>query len=255
MTMNRIACVHSQSEAARQCFEQLETKYEFVREEEADVVLVLGGDGFMLHSLHKFLDLNVPMFGMNCGTIGFLMNENRIEDLHERLSTAKEVSLHPLAMTAVLKDGSTQAAIAFNEVSLIRNSGQTANVQILVDGIERISKLVGDGVLVATPAGSTAYNFSAHGPIVPLDANLLALTPICAFRPRRWRGALLPHTAEVEFVNLDPENRPLSVSPDFTEFQSVVSVKIRQDPTREFKLLFDPDHPLEERIIAEQFAD
>lgn len=255
MSQKRIACVHSTSKAARECFELLRERCDFVGVNEAEVIVVLGGDGFMLHSLHKYLDLGVPMFGMNCGTIGFLMNENRLDDLHQRLDATKEVSLHPLAMTAKLRDGSTKTAIAFNEVSLIRNTGQTANIQIRVDGVERVSKLVGDGVLIATPAGSTAYNFSAHGPIVPLEANLLALTPICAFRPRRWRGALLPHTAEVEFVNLDPKHRPISASPDFNEFENVVSVKVQEDPSRKFKLLFDSDHTLEERIIAEQFAD
>lgn len=251
----RIACVHSTSKEACECFEALGQRYDFVSEDEAEVIVVLGGDGFMLHSLHKFLDRGLPMFGMNCGTVGFLMNENRLDDLQQRLAATKEVSLHPLEMQAVLQDGSTRSAIAFNEVSLIRNSGQTANIRVLVDGVQRVPKLVGDGILVATPAGSTAYNLSAHGPIVPLDANLLALTPICAFRPRRWRGALLPRTAEVELVNLDPERRPLTVSPDFNAFENVVSVKIREDRSREFKLLFDPDHPLEERIIAEQFAD
>lgn len=255
MSQNKIACLHSSSKEAHECYHALCERYEFVPEDKAELIVVLGGDGFMLHTLHKYLDVGVPVFGMNCGTIGFLMNEFRSDDLEQRLDATKEVSLHPLQMTAVMKDGSSESAIAFNEVSMIRKTGQTANLRILVDGIERVSKLVGDGVLVATPAGSTAYNFSAHGPIVPLDANLLALTPICAFRPRRWRGALLPHTAEVECINLDPENRPISVSPDFYEFENVVSVKIRQDNSREFKLLFDPDHPLEERIIAEQFAD
>jgi NAD+ kinase len=191
---------------------------------------------------------------MNCGTVGFLLNAYRPAALIERIRAAKEVTLHPLRMSAKTMDGKVQESLAFNEVSILRRTRQQANLRISVDGIVRIPLLAADGVMVATPTGSTAYNLSAHGPVIPLGADLLALTPVSPFRPRHWRGALLPHTSLIEFENLDPHKRPLSASADFKEFLEVVSVEVLEDRSQLVNLLFDPDHSLEERIRAEQFA-
>ena len=250
----RFACIASSSDQAKLSYEQLAAKHDFVEPSEADVILALGGDGLMLHALHKFLDAGKPIYGLNCGTVGFLMNELRDEDLASRVSNAEETSVFPLHMTATTVNGETHQLLAFNEVSVIRYSHQTANLRLAINGIERIDKLACDGVLVATPMGSTAYNLSAHGPIIPLGSNVLALTPVSPFRPRRWRGALLPCTAVVEFTNLDPTKRPLGASADFHEVRDVVSLTVREDRSKPFHILFDPDHSLEERIFGEQFA-
>ena len=225
----------------------------------AEVVVALGGDGFMLETLHGTLGRGQAasqpaIYGMNCGTVGFLMNRWREEELLERLARAETVSLHPLAMTAVGRDGRTHADIAFNEVSLLRQSRQAAKIRILVDGKVLLDELVCDGVLVATPAGSTAYNLSAHGPIVPIGAGLLCLTPISAFRPRRWRGALLPDRSAVAFEVLEGGKRPVSAVADSTEVRDIARVEARQDDSQSVTLLFDPDHNLEERILLEQFT-
>lgn len=250
----RIACVNSGSDRAKASRRELAARYDLAPPEESDVIVALGGDGLLLHVVHEYLHLGRPIFGMNCGTVGFLLNAYRPDELIERIQVAKEVIAHPLRMTAKTIDGKVEQSFAFNEVSIRRHTRQTTNVRISVDGIVRVPLLAADGVIVATPAGSTAYNLSAQGPILPLGANVLALTPVSPFRPRYWRGALLPHTSVVEFENLDPHKRSLSASADFKEFLEVVSVEVLEDRSRMVKLLFDPDHSLEERIRAEQFA-
>jgi NAD+ kinase len=219
-----------------------------------DVIVVLGGDGFMLQTLHRFIDRKTPFYGMNCGTVGFLLNNYLIANLLERLETARAVSLFPLSMYVRRMNGEEVKALAINEVSLFRESRQAAKIRITVDHVTRIEELVGDGVLVATPAGSTAYNFSAGGPIVPLSANVLALTPLAPFRPRRWQGALLEHDASIVFDVLTPEKRPVSAVADFTEVRDVSSVFVSEQRKISFTLLFDPEHNLEERILHEQFV-
>jgi NAD+ kinase len=222
--------------------------------EEADVVVALGGDGFLIETLHATLERGLPVFGMNRGSVGFLLNEYRCDDLPGRLARAQRVILHPLAMTAHPPSGAPVRGLAINEVSLLRETRQTAKLSISVDGVVRLPELICDGALVATPAGSTAYNLSAHGPIVPLGANVLALTPISAFRPRRWRGALLPRTARIAFDVLEPAKRPVSAVADSVEVRDVVRVEVEEDTRRELVLLFDPDQDLDERILKEQFA-
>jgi NAD+ kinase len=222
--------------------------------EEADVVVALGGDGFLIETLHATLERGLPVFGMNRGSVGFLLNEYRCDGLPERLARAQRVILHPLAMTAHPPRGEPVRGLAINEVSLLRETRQTAKLSISVDGVVRLPELICDGALVATPAGSTAYNLSAHGPIVPLGANVLALTPISAFRPRRWRGALLPRTARIAFDVLEPAKRPVSAVADSVEVRDVVRVEVEEDTGRELVLLFDPDQDLDERILKEQFA-
>ena len=254
MSVERIACVASNSNSAQQSLETLRQRYGFVAVEEADVLVALGGDGFMLHSLHKYRHLDVPIYGMNRGTVGFLMNDYRDDDLPQRTNAAKQEILFPLQMTARCVDGQQQEALAFNEVALTRFGHQTANLRVSVNGVESIPKLVCDGILVATPAGSTAYNLSAHGPIIPLGSDVLALTPISPFRPRRWHGALLPNTALIEIENLHPQKRPLGAAADFTEIRNVETVQIKEDRTKMIRLLFDPHRSLDERIFNEQFV-
>lgn len=250
----QIACVDSGAGRAKATRDELAARYHVVLPEESDVIVALGGDGLILRVIHQYLHLGRPIFGMNCGTLGFLLNTYRRDMLLERIRMAKEVILHPLRMTAKTADERAETSLAFNEVSIFRHTRQTASVRIVVDGIVRIPRLAADGVMVATPTGSTAYNLSAHGPVVPLGTNLLALTPVSPFRPRHWRGALLPHTSVVEFENLDPHKRPLIASADFKEVLDVVSMRVQEDRSVAAKLLFDPDNSLEERIAAEQFA-
>lgn len=221
--------------------------------EDADVVVVMGGDGTLLETVHQTLAYQKPVYGMNRGSVGFLLNPFHPDNLIDRIKGAHSVTLYPLKMTVLDKTGATTEALAFNEVSLIRESRQAAKIGIALDGVERMPELVCDGVLVSTPAGSTAYNYSAHGPIIPLSANVLALTPISAFRPRRWRGALLPSHTSVRFEILESEKRPVSATADFTEIRDVVQVDITQDNTSPFTLLYDSDHMLDERILREQF--
>ena len=247
------AFVASDVGEARDALALLEARYATVAPEAADVVVALGGDGFMLETLHRYLERGTPIFGMNRGTIGFLMNRYDEEDLPRRLARAEPVTLHPLAMTVRNMAGETLEALAINEVSLLRQSRQAARLRIAVDDVVRLEELICDGVLVATPAGSTAYNLSAHGPIVPMGAALLALTPISGFRPRNWRGALLPNTTRVAIEVLDPDKRPVSATADFTEVRDVTWVEVREDAETSLHLLFDPEHALEERIIKEQF--
>lgn len=249
----KIAILASKSSVAKNAQKILMEKYPTVSEDKADVIVALGGDGFMLETLHNTIDRNIPIYGMNRGTIGFLMNSYEENDLEERLKAAKPVTLHPLKMEVHTCLGDQHQALAINEVALRRQSRYTAKIRIDVDGVTRLDQLTCDGILLATSAGSTAYNFSAHGPIIPLGSNLLALTPISAFRPRRWRGALLPHKAKVTFTVLDSDTRPVSAEADYTEIRNVEKVVAYEDRGRELKLLFDPMHNLEERILQEQF--
>lgn len=249
----KIAFVAADTAQAQEARAALAARYSGVPPEEADIIVALGGDGFMLETLHRTFGQPVAIYGMNCGTVGFLMNEFDDEGLLERLAQAEEVRLHPLRMRSRSRDGRITEALAINEVALFRESRQAAKIRIRIDGVVRLEELVCDGVLVATPAGSTAYNLSAHGPILPLGTPLLALTPISAFRPRRWRGALLPRTVEVCFDILEHDKRPVSATADFTEIRDVLEVVVKEDRDVSLRLLFDPEHNLEERILKEQF--
>jgi NAD+ kinase len=253
MPRQSIAFVAADTDEAREALVRLQQRYSPVEPDRADVIVALGGDGFMLETLHRFLNRAVPIYGMNCGTVGFLMNRYEEEHLPERLERADEVTLFPLVMVARKVDESFREALAINEVSLLRETRQTAKIRIRVDSVTRMPELICDGVLISTPAGSTAYNLSAHGPILPLGSGVLALTPISAFRPRRWRGAILPHDAEVVFEVLDYLKRPVSAVADSTEVRDVVEVRVREDRSIKLRLLFDPEHNLEERILKEQF--
>jgi NAD+ kinase len=248
-----VAFVASDAEPAREAAQALAKRYGSVPPAEADVIVALGGDGFMLETLHNSLPRATPIFGMNRGSVGFLLNRFRDDDLMGRLDRAKPVVLHPLRMRATRVDGTQQEALAINEVSLLRETRQTAKLKVRINGVVRLEELICDGILVATPAGSTAYNLSVHGPIIPLEAGVLALTPISAFRPRRWRGALLPHDAVVGIDMLEPAKRPVSAVADFTEVREVASVEIREDRAVKLTLLFDPDQDLAERMLKEQF--
>ena len=233
---------------------RLIARYGNVPAELADVIVSLGGDGFMLETLHRVLNRGVPVYGMNCGSVGFLMNALNEDDLVARLARAQPASLHPLRMFAITTGGAVHEALALNEVSLLREAAQAAKIRITVDGNVRLAELMCDGVLISTPAGSTAYNLSAFGPIVPLSANLLPLTPISAFRPRRWRGALLPSSAEVLFEVLESDKRPVAAVADSHEVRDVMSVAVHEDREITATVLFDPGQGLSERIITEQFT-
>ena len=253
MTRDKITFMASETPQAGNALDELRQHYGDVGLGDAEVIVALGGDGFMLSVLHDTQHLSLPIYGMNQGTVGFLMNSFSPNGLLERIATAELSVLHPLAMTATDVSNSRHEAMAINEVSVFRETRQAAKIRISIDGNVRMEELVCDGVLVATPAGSTAYNLSAHGSIIPLDADILALTPISAFRPRRWRGALLPGSAKVKFEVLEPNKRPVSVVADNQEFRSVVHVEVEEDQKAELRLLFDPEHNLEERILNEQF--
>jgi NAD+ kinase len=249
----KIGFIASGVDEARDAHARLTARYGSVKPEEADVVVALGGDGLMLQTLHAFMNTGKPIYGMNCGSVGFLMNEYLEDRLPNRLAAATRTNIHPLAMTAVDAEGETHTAYAINEVSLLRQSYQAAKLRIDVDGRTRLDELICDGLLVATPAGSTAYNLSAHGPILPIYAPLLALTPISAFRPRTWRGALLPDHVTVTIVALEADKRPVNAVADNVEFKSVVRVAVKQDRNAQSVILFDPDHSWDERILTEQF--
>ncbi len=249
-----LAFAASPTELAQAARQRLVERYGEVSLERADAVVSLGGDGFMLETLHRLLGRGVPVYGMNCGSVGFLMNTFGESDLHGRLERAQVAELYPLRMHAVTETGRVEEALAYNEVSLLRQLRQAAKIRVTVDGRVRLAELICDGVLLSTPAGSSAYNLSAHGPIVPLSANLLPLTPISAFRPRRWRGALLPSSAEVLFEVLEVEKRPVAAVADFTEVRDVVSVAVSEDRGTRACILFDPDQGLSERILVEQFT-
>ena len=254
MTASKLAFVAASTESAQKAYKKLTAKYDHVAPQEADVIVALGGDGHMLETLHAWLDTDVPIYGMNRGTVGFLMNEYRETSLVKRLANAERVQLRPLEMTVQDIDGNTTQSVAINEISLLRQTRQAAKLRIKIDRKVRMPELICDGLLVATPAGSTAYNLSAHGPIVPLDSNLLALTPISAFRPRRWRGALLPSTVSITVDVLEPRKRPVSAVGDYTEVRDVKRVTVRASDDKSFSLLFDPEHNLEDRILNEQFT-
>jgi NAD+ kinase len=250
----RIAFCASPTPLAEDARARLMSRYGDCPLGQAAIAVALGGDGFMLETIHRVLTYGIPVYGMNCGSVGFLMNTFSEEDLPGRLARSQEAVLYPLRMSAVTETGAVQEALAFNEVSLLRQLRQTSKIRVTVDGRVRLPELMCDGILISTPAGSTAYNLSAHGTIVPLSANLLPLTPISAFRPRRWRGALLPSTAHVQFEVLESEKRPTAAVADFTEVRDVVSVTVSEDRSISITVLFDPDRALSERIIAEQFT-
>lgn len=249
----KIAFVASHSSEALAGLKRLEKRYGKAKPREADVIVALGGDGFMLSTQHRFMNSNIPVYGMNKGTVGFLMNEYCEENLIERLEQAQENKIQPLVMIATDTNGKTHRHKAINEVSLLRQSYQAASLRIDINNQNRLESLIGDGVLVATPAGSTAYNLSAHGPILPLGAPLLALTPISPFRPRRWKGALIPSDSLIEININEPDKRPVNAVADHFEVKSVLKVVVKEDNTSKGIILFDPDHSWDDRIMAEQF--
>jgi NAD+ kinase len=250
----RIAFMASRAPAAERAREALVSRYGNADPKDAEVIVALGGDGFMLQTLHNFMTAGKPIYGMHRGTVGFLMNEFQEDGLRERLAAAEATLIHPLIMRTLDTDDRTHEFRAINEVSLFRQIYQAARLRILVDGKERLAELMADGVLVATPAGSTAYNLSVQGPIIPVGAPLLALTPISPFRPRHWRGALLPDSALVTIEVLDPDRRPVAAVADHDEVRSVRKVDIRRDPDIAMQMMFDPGHSLDERILREQFG-
>ncbi|MCF6220737.1 MAG: NAD kinase [Robiginitomaculum sp.] len=253
---NNIAFLSADKDQAKRALSKLTAKYGNCDAAHADVIVPLGGDGFMLDTLRKHMTLlkrGLPVYGMNQGTVGFLMNHFSLDDLQNRLANAQSAKIHPLKMIAQTPGGQVEA-LAINEISLLRQTSQAAHIRILIDGEERMERLMADGILIASPAGSTAYNLSAHGPAIPLGSNVLALTPISAFRPRRWRGALLKNTAKVKFEILDPGKRPVSAVADSSEFRNVTSVAVEQAHDITFNLLFDEGHELDEKILREQFA-
>ena len=252
--IRKLAFLASDRPEAQEALARLSERYGQSPRDEADAVVALGGDGFMLEVLHGEQDSHRPIYGMNRGSVGFLMNEYAEDDLLDRINAAERATIHPLKMVATDAAGVVHKAMAINEVSLLRQTRQTAKLRISIDGKVRLSELSCDGALVSTPAGSTAYNLSAHGPIIPLDAKVLALTPISAFRPRRWRGALLAHTARVSFEILESEKRPVSAVADNLEVRDVVEVHISEDRQVSMRMLFDAGRSLEERVLAEQFS-
>ena len=253
--LKRIAFAASMAPEAQAGLQELRSRYPETPEAEAELIVALGGDGFMLETLHKHLGSKLPVYGMNLGSVGFLMNEYVPGQLYERLEVAERAIIHPLRMRATSADGSRHSAIAINEVSVLRQTRQAAKIRIWIDGQARMDELICDGALVSSPAGSTAYNLSAHGPILPIDSALLALTPISAFRPRRWRGALLPHKSQVRFEVLEAAKRPVSAVADHVEVRDVVQVDIAEDRSISLSMLFDAGRNLNERILTEQFID
>ena len=251
--MRRICFLADTTDIAQASLSRLQKAFGNVPCAKADVFVVLGGDGFMLQSLHKHIGKGVPFYGMNRGSVGFLINTYREDMLIERLENADSVTLHPLVMNAWSFKGRHKRALAFNEVSLLRQSRQAADISICIDGVQKLPDLICDGVLVATPAGSTAYNFSVHGPILPMTSNVLALTPISPFRPRRWQGAVIPRHATVTFDIMQNDKRPVSAVADFTELRNVAKVVVKEDADTGLTLLFDPEYNLEDRVLNEQF--
>ena len=259
ITKAKLSFIADQTEKAQSALSELQARYGNVALEQASTVVVIGGDGFLLDSLHTHMPLfsaGIPIYGMNTGTFGFLLNAHRLDNLLERIRRAHCVTLAPLKMKAYQRGNDTPIeGLAINEVSLLRETRQTAKLSVEVNGEVQLEELVCDGILVATPAGSTAYNLSAHGPILPIDCNALALTPICAFRPRRWRGAILPRDAKIDIKILNDLKRPVSAVADSFEVRDIVRVQIQEDKEAKFKLLFDPEHNLENRIFKEQFVN
>ena len=258
MNYSKIACVADSSAKAQAARKEIAKHFDIVelsrRRTAAQVIVVLGGDGFMLQTLHAYMKMKLPFYGINCGSVGFLMNQHALTDLNERLNRSRPATLYPLHMYAKRASGKIMQALAFNEVSMFRQGRQAAKIRVSIDHVVRLKELICDGILVATPAGSTAYNFSAGGPIIPLGSNVMALTPLVPFRPRRWRGALLNHDSSINFTILEPKKRPVNAVADFTEFQDVEEVVISEQRKSGVNLLFDPEHNLEERIIKEQFT-
>ena len=253
MRYKQFAIVSDKHPKAAEAAAKLKKFYNPISPKKADVIVALGGDGFMLSTMHQHIQSRIPIFGMNLGSVGFLLNKFKTGGLVERLESSQKIVLHPLTMTATTKRGIQHTSLAINEVSLLRQSHRAAKIKIFVDGIIRLEELICDGIMLSTAAGSTAYNLSADGPILPLGAELLALTPISAFRPRRWRGALLPSNSVVTFEMTDPSLRPVSAVADFTEIREVTRVEIKEDVSIQSELLFDPEHNLEDRILKEQF--
>ncbi|MHA6297968.1 NAD kinase [Devosia sp. CAU 1758] len=251
--MSKICVVTNETPAAEEAATRLRQRYGHAGLEEAEFVVALGGDGLMLLTLHRVMGTAKPVYGMNFGSVGFLMNTFSEDNLPARLAASQRTSIYPLAMTVLDASGNSRTALAINEVSLFRSTYQAAKLQIVVDGEVRLDELICDGALLATPAGSTAYNLSAHGPILPIEAPLLALTPISPFRPRRWRGAILSNRASVKFITREADKRPVSAVADNVEFQNVLEVTVREDRTSGVTLLFDPGTSLEERVLSEQF--
>ncbi len=259
MNYANIAIIADKTEKAQMIFQELQAQYNFtalnpITQHNADLVLVLGGDGFMLHCLHNYMHLNVPFYGINCGTVGFLLNPYNLSDLEQLINKAQTTITYPLEMKTIQLDGSITTSLAINEVSLFRKTNQAIKIKISVDNLVRLEELVCDGILLATPAGSTAYNSSVQGPILPMGSNILALTPISPFRPKKWSGAILSHTSCVELTVLDPELRKVNAVADFLEVSSVKSVIIKEKREQPIRLLFDYNNGLEERILKEQFA-
>lgn len=251
---DKIAFVASETKEAEEALAKLTQRYGNAPVAEADAIVALGGDGLMLQTMHGHLNSRTPIYGMNRGSVGFLLNDYEEDGLKERLEAAENTVIHPLRMTALDKHGAKHEALAINEASLFRQIYQAAKLKIAVDGKVRMDELICDGILVSTPAGSTAYNLSAHGPILPINAPLLALTPISPFRPRRWRGALLPNDAKVTIEVLEPDKRPVSAVADHTEFRDVIKVEVMEESGIDILMMFDPGHTLAERILAEQFG-
>ena len=250
----KLAVLAAETFQAQTACQELQKLYSFVDPEVADIIIALGGDGFLLHVLKAHLKPNISFYGMNLGSVGFLMNPYCPDQIYQRLAQALTLKLRPLKMVAYTQAGETYSAIALNEVSLLRETHQAAKIQIMVDDVVRLPELICDGILLATPAGSTAYNLSAHGPILPLNSELLALTPISPFRPRRWQGALLPFGSHVTFHILDAEKRPVSAVADALEVRDISKVDIYLESSMTFSLMFDSEHALDERILREQFA-
>jgi NAD+ kinase len=249
----RLHFVASKTEEAQAALNLMRERYGDVGIDSASVIVALGGDGFMLQTLHRHTSRNLPVYGMKLGTVGFLMNQYHVDGLDERIARAQPTVLRPLEMEVQTESGSTVTATAFNEVSLLRQTKQAAHVRVSLNGAVKLEELVCDGILLSSPAGSTAYNLSAHGPILPLGSNVLAMTPISPFRPRRWRGAILPSSTQVRFEVLDHYKRPVSATADSYEVRDIVEVAIRESRERVMNLLFDPEHNLEDRILNEQF--
>ena len=245
--------VSSQAPEAVNAAQKLKHQFGQAPRDDADVIVALGGDGLMLETVHTVLGSGQAIFGMNRGSVGFLMNDFEVDTLVDRISAAAETIIHPLNMTVTDRRGKTHSALAFNEVSMLRQQHQAAKLRISIDGKLRLDELICDGIIIATPAGSTAYNLSAHGPILPINSPLLALTPISPFRPRRWRGAILSREAEVEIEMLEPDKRPVSAVADQTEFRNIAKVVVSEDEKRSARLLFDDGHSLAERVLNEQF--
>jgi len=253
ISIEKLALVHNDSIRSLKIIDKLKSLYKFVVPEKADAIIVIGGDGELLHALHKYMELDIPFYGINSGSIGFLMNVPNVLKLDQYLNTSIGAHLHPLEMKVETVKGVIHTALAINEVSIFRQTNQAAKFRIEVDNIERMPELIADGALISTPAGSSAYNLSAGGPIVPLGSNVLCLTPICPFRPRRWQGALLPSSAVIKFDMLEVDKRPVNSVADFHEVQDVKSIIVKSREDKLIRLLFDKNHSLKDRVIKEQF--